>query len=145
MPTVSLNGEAVAGFTNAYTWNYTGIDVVVNKRWIGGAGESVTVALYGDSILMDTVTLTASDYWTYTWGNMDADIHWTVRELGSPAGYLSSTVRSYNANGDLVFDITNTKISTGVKPPQTGSLSILGYALMTLGAAAFMVSRRKGK
>ena len=78
-----------------------------NDNQDGKRPASVSVNLYADSVLKDTVTLNEANQWTYTWEQLDKnkageEIDYTVEEADVPAGYAADISRSGNA-----FVITN--------------------------------------
>lgn len=89
----------------------------VKKIWVGDTEEErpgeITVTLYANNNLYQTVTLKESDNWSYIWENLPAEdensvaIKYTVKE-NVPDGYQSS-VEEDKTGG---FTITNTKIET---------------------------------
>ena len=89
----------------------TGFQVV--KKWEGDTEsdrpESITVQLYQDGVAYgDSVKLTASNGWKYTWFNLPEGYTYTAEELFIPEGYYSEN------SGELiktdVWQITNIKI-----------------------------------
>lgn len=130
----ALNANSALKF-NVYTWQpnegnggteYTitntpkeipKTSVSVNKLWNGDTEaerpDAISVTLYANNNEYQTVTIKASDNWSYTWENLPAEdeksvpIEYTVKET-VPDGYISS-VKEDNAGE---FTITNTKIET---------------------------------
>ncbi|WP_260203716.1 Cna B-type domain-containing protein, partial [Lactiplantibacillus plantarum] len=98
---------------NSYTPKQT--SVTVTKTWQdhenqdGLRPDSIKVQLYANGEKQgDVVTLTQAKKWTYTWQGLAAkqngkDIKYTVKEVGTVAGY-TSTVNDKN-QGNIV--ITN--------------------------------------
>lgn len=89
----------------------TGFQVV--KKWEGDTEgdrpESITVQLYQDGVAYgDSVKLTASNGWKYTWFNLPEGYTYTAEELFIPEGYYSEN------SGELLepdtWQITNIKI-----------------------------------
>ena len=141
---VSLGQEGEAFLlTNTYIPDTSTVTRRVQKRWddTGYSSRrpaSVTVELYCDSSLYDTVTLTAANGWRYTWENLPAKDSvgrphtWTLRERAVD-GYESAVW----TQGDT-FLVRNTY--KGAKLPQTGQLwwpvpvlCASGLALLALG------------
>ena len=108
------DGEAVEGNKITFTNHYTPPEepeepttsVTVNKVWKGDEGQnrpdSITVELYGDGAIYDTVQLTKDGGWTHTWTDLAIDVIWTVKEVVVP-GYTSKVTNDGND-----FTITNT-------------------------------------
>lgn len=63
---------------------------------------SATVALYGDGVLYDTVTLEQSNNWRHSWTGLSALTVWTVAEVDVPDGYIVSVGQD---NG--LYGVTN--------------------------------------
>ena len=119
--------------------NYT-VSVSVSKVWKDGGSSNrpsyVSVQLYRNgNAYGDTVTLSESNSWRYTWSNLDDDYTWTVNEVNVPRGYTRTVTRS----GD-VWTITNTKPID--KIPQTGDNSniTLWIALACMSAAGMLIT-----
>jgi len=84
---------------------YKVIDLKVNKVWNSNREEipeEVTIELYKDTILIDTVILNEKNNWTYTWEDIEKDIY-EVKEINVPKGYTPS----YKIDG-YTFTVTNT-------------------------------------
>ena len=121
------------------TDNYT-VSVSVSKVWKDGGSSNrpsyVSVQLYRNgNAYGNTVTLSESNSWRYTWSNLDDDYTWTVNEVNVPRGYTRTVTRS----GD-VWTITNTKPID--KIPQTGDNSniTLWIALACMSAAGMLIT-----
>ena len=119
--------------------NYT-VSVSVSKVWKDGGSSNrpsyVSVQLYRNgNAYGNTVTLSESNSWRYTWSNLDDDYTWTVNEVNVPRGYTRIVTRS----GD-VWTITNTKPID--KIPQTGDNSniTLWIALACMSAAGILIT-----
>ncbi len=133
-------------------------DVTVKKVWNDGGNEaarpsSVTINLYRDSTLIDTVELTADGGWTYTWTGLEKSDGYSVSEE-SVAGYAASCSRS-----GYTFTVTNTGGGVGAsggsspKTPtlvQTGQLNWpvpllagCGLALFALGWGMAFLKRKQ--
>ena len=119
--------------------NYT-VSVSVSKVWKDGGSSNrpsyVSVQLYRNgNAYGNTVTLSESNSWRYTWSNLDDDYTWTVNEVNVPRGYTRTVTRS----GD-VWTITNTKPID--KIPQTGDNSniTLWIALACMSAAGMLIT-----
>lgn len=105
----SYNGNDIV---NTYTPDQT--QITVTKIWNdendqdGKRPESIEVQLYaGRSKQGETVTLSESNQWTYTWENLDSTnalgfrIHYTVKEVGDRGEYKTTIT------GDTNVIITN--------------------------------------
>ncbi|MGN0055997.1 MAG: Cna B-type domain-containing protein, partial [Atopobiaceae bacterium] len=93
----------------------------VVKLWKGDSSsrpESVKVQIMNGTQTYQTVTLDASNNWSYEWqGQGD----WSVRELGVPSGYSSQVSRVTSGQGadqTTVFQVTNSSTT-----PPNGSKS----------------------
>ena len=99
---------------------------------------AVTVALYENGALRESVTLTAENNWTYAWTD-DGVGEWTVVETAVPDGYTATL-----AVKDTTFTLTNTYQKTdepAPPPPQTGDTSalMLYVVLLCLSGAALVL------
>lgn len=144
--TVNLTVPADLGNEYAYRvgevdWVFTveGLenrDLTVRKVWVNGKNaqpKQVTVDLLQNGDVYDTVTLSKSNDWTYTWEGLEKDGNtWTVKETDVPKGYTPS----YSEKGERVT-ITNTHKNATVidKLIQTGQLNWPILVLGGLGAA----------
>jgi len=120
-------------FTITNTREFKYIDVSVRKIWYGADVEhpdSVKVTLYRDGEAYDTVTLYASNNWSYTWENLTDEFDWAVDEPSVPSGYNKIVRRS-----GYSFTITNTHEDN----PKTGDFTnLLGLGAMTaIGVVGF--------
>lgn len=84
------------------------VELTVTKAWKHNGGKnlptSISVALYKDGELYETVTLSAENSWTYTWDDLTDASVWSIDETDVPAGYTKEiTVDGY------AFVITNTR------------------------------------
>jgi len=98
------------------------VDVKVDKIWSGGTGDPVTVRLLANGSVYNIGTsdviegvqvLNQGNSWSYTWGNLlkydsNGRITYTVEEVNTPAGYLSSSTYADDDDGDRIYTITNT-------------------------------------
>ena len=109
--------------------------------------ESITVELYGDGVLVDTIILSQANNWRYTWTGLDNRITWTVVERSIPEEYKVTI----DQQGDTVIITNNAPSMTTPVPdlPQTGQtwwpvplLALAGMALFILG---WMMQRQGGK
>jgi sortase A len=84
------------------------VDVTVEKKWVDEGYESerpssIEVQLYQNESLYQTVLLSASNNWTYTWLKLPADATYMVTEKTALSDYRMSVVEESNR-----FTITNT-------------------------------------
>ena len=114
----------------------------VVKLWKDGKGEkrpaTVTVDILKDSVLQETVTLSADNDWTYGWTAPDDGAVWTVVEREVPADYTVVITAK-----ETVFTITNTTQPDPPDGPQTGDsftlipwlivMNVSGILLVLLG------------
>lgn len=93
---------------------YELVDITVKKVWNDGNSSSrpssVTVKLYKDSALVDTVKLNSGNSWKYTWKNLEKSDGYSVSEE-SVSGYTAT----YSKSG-YTFTVTNTGNSTSSTP-----------------------------
>lgn len=105
--------------------------------------ESITVEIFRDKTSYETVVLSESNHWSYSW-SADADgASWTVVERNIPSGY-TMTVETRGTS----FVITNTRSDTPQTPPsQTGDTMNIGLyvTLMYLSGAALVILGLTGK
>lgn len=135
-------------------------DITVTKIWKEQGiskyrPDAVTVKLYKNTQLYDTVALNKSNDWTYGWKDLEGGNEWFVCE-NEVSGYTFSVT----SDGD-VFAITNTPVnpepessepdddSQKEKLPQTGVLwwpvPVFAAAGLALTALGIVLSRRAGK
>ena len=69
----------------------------VRKVWKDGGSEDrpkeITVLLLAGGDVYDTVTLSESNNWQYTWYGLDRDVRWRVVEDETPPDYTVSVYR----------------------------------------------------
>ncbi|MGN1020501.1 MAG: Cna B-type domain-containing protein [Aristaeellaceae bacterium] len=128
------------------------IDLEVVKIWKDEDSavvrpDSITVELYGNGVLMDTVILSQANNWRYHWTGLDNRITWTVVERGIPEEYKVTI----DPQGDVVIITNDAPSMTTPVPdlPQTGQtwwpvplLALGGMALFILG---WTMRRQGGK
>lgn len=107
--------------------------LTVKKVWSDNGKNrptSVTVTLYNGDTKVDTVTLSASNNWTYTWQELDGLGDWSVKEINVPNGYKAT----YKTK-DGVTTITNTAslIQTGQLNWPIPVLAGIGALLLIVG------------
>lgn len=128
------------GYEEDGTWNYAveanpksaytqtqpdDIEYSILKLWKDAGHEtarpaSVAVKLYKNGELVENITLSADNNWSYTWTASDDGAVWTVVEENVAKGYTVTT-----ENKDNTFVITNT-YSKNPPPPVTGDTFNLG-------------------
>ena len=72
----------------------------------------ISIELLRNGVVDQTIVLSESTNWQYTWNNLSADEIWTVTESAVPEGY----VVSYHTEGSETV-ITNTEIQVPPTPP----------------------------
>lgn len=104
--------------------------------------QQITVHLLRNGRIYDTVLLSDSNNWRYTWEELDADASWTVAE-DVPTGYTVSVMQE-----GITFVITNSKPPEETpspspppppKLPQTGQLWWPVPLLAAAGMILFLV------
>ena len=139
-------------------------EIRVRKVWVDGQSadrpEQITVRLYVNDRLYDTVTLSAKNGWRYTWDvrGIAQPAVFKVTEVGVPEGYTHSVdytgtyITSCRGPGR---EITIVNRKRGVRPPrpsgklpQTGLLwwpvPLLAGAGMVLFILGWLRRRRHG-
>lgn len=100
----------------------------VTKLWKDSGKNrptEISVEIYKDGVLQETVTLNAANNWTYSWyAKSDDPGLWTVAEPNVPAGYRL-TVQENGAH----FTLINSKQSTPDNPQTGDSFSPLPWIL----------------
>lgn len=132
----------------------------VSKVWAGDDNmdvrpDSITVDIFADGELAETVTLNEDNGWTYSWTS-ENDAEWSVEERDVPAGYkvvyrsegadfeIVNTYETSSSTGggtdSKITSVPDTTSSTPEKIPQTGQLwwpvpvlSIAGLVLIAIG------------
>lgn len=123
------------------------VDIRVNKVWSDNSnaeGERpgyVTMQLYKDGeAYLSSVTLDASNGWTYTWEGLDGDHEYTVKETNVPKGYYAMTKQRGN-----VITITNTYgVKTGDESNLALWLTLAGVSLAGAAAAVIITRKKRG-
>lgn len=86
---------------------YKEIDLKVIKEWNTTRNHNlpseVTINLYKDNILLDTIELNATNDWQYIWNDIEKSDTYRVEEINIPIGYTVS----YKNEG-YVFTVINT-------------------------------------
>lgn len=104
----SDTGLSYDAFPKFYAENRSSLDknYIVKKVWVDDeAGNiarpvNVTVDLYEDGALRDTVTLSDENKWQYRWESLDATSNWTVVEREIPVNY--EVMIDYNSQQYLI-------------------------------------------
>ncbi len=149
----SLNYDAYPKFyydsANLDSKTYT-----VKKVWVGDDENkqarpvSVTVDIYKDNALYDTVILDESNNWEYKWKDLDSAAAWNAVERDIPANYkvsIENNMTQYlikNSYEKTVEEVTTTTTlqttttSGETKLPQTGQL---WWPVPVLGASGLLM------
>ncbi len=149
IPTRQADGSWQYESCSTPKWDIERIETLplqVIKTWQDGDAADrpldVTIQLYGNGELHDTVLLSKANNWRHTWEALDTAITWTVIERPVPDGY---TVSIQEAEG-LVM-VTNTRDEPVPSPtpvpgkpdiPQTGTNWLPTLLLALLGAGLFL-------
>lgn len=125
------------------------ITYTVNKLWKdeGHAHlrpQNITLELYRNGELVETVTLSGDNHWTYSWTAIDDGSVWQVMEANVPDGYTVTLEQQ-----DTYFFVTNS-YDVPTPPPQTGDISGIHIYLVIMGVAGaglvvLGLTARKGK
>ena len=128
------------------------IDLEVVKIWDDEGSAlirpaSITVELYRDGVLTDTVILSQANNWRYTWTGLDNRITWTVVERGIPEDYKVTIDQQDNT---VVITNNAPSMTTPVPDlPQTGQtwwpVPLLALGGMLLFILGWMMQRQGGK
>lgn len=147
---ISLDNH-YAGRIGEVDWVFTAEEfgdpetVTVKKVWSDNGKNrptSVTVALYNGETKVETVTLSASNNWTYTWQELDGLGDWSVKEINVPKGYKAT----YKVKGEITT-ITNTAslIQTGQLNWPIPVLADIGFMLLTVGLFLIFGKRKRDR
>lgn len=125
---------------NPKTEIYQVIDLEVVKVWNttdNNIPQSITIELYKEDILIDTITLNQDNNWSYKWERIAKSDEYKVLEINIPDGYTAS----YRQEGNK-FIVTNTKtlVQTGMNFWIIEILTISGLILIITG----IIFERKG-
>lgn len=88
----------------------------------------VTVEIFKDDSIWDTVELNKSNNWSYKWETEDTEASWSVLEKDVPQGYTVKITEKGNN-----FTIINTKEGTTPSAPKTGDTTPLWRYVMLMG------------
>lgn len=116
----------------------------VVKHWKSDSKEDrpakVTVEIYEDNELCETVELDQSNDWTYSWEDKDGKGIWTCVEKDVPDGY---TVKVTTEAGGSKIMITNTgKVQPKPVPPsktRTGDPTAMRWSLIAMGVSGLVL------
>lgn len=96
---VGVNGKYIIRYDEE-------ISIEVQKRWKGDEEADrpaqVTVELYANDELYDTVVLDKDNHWKYTWQHLDGKKVYMVKEKDVPQGYVATVEQVGN-----IFIVTN--------------------------------------
>lgn len=98
--------------------------ITVEKVWIDdeiNRPDSITVNLLRDNEIFDSIALSSSNDWSYTWYNLDDEYLWSISERDVPEEYsVSYNISQESATITNIFD---TEIIEGQVPlgPPDGS------------------------
>lgn len=121
------------------------IELKVLKLWKGDSGKtsrpkSVEVEIFRNGTSYQTVTLSESNHWTYSWSASDDGSEWKVVEKNIPTGY-AMTIEERETS----FVLTNTFIEEDpdipTPPPPTGDTSnvMLWFILMIISGSMLVI------
>lgn len=121
------------------------ITLTVKKVWDDSGKDrptSVTVQLYENGTVRDTVTLSAGNNWMYTWNDLAGDSTWDVKERNIPKGYTAY----YSRTGNTIT-VTNTVslIQTGQLVWPIPVLAGAGVLFFTLGWVMVFAKRKENE
>lgn len=114
-------------------------EYTVNKLWedsgyTSSRPSSVSVDIFKDGTLQETVILDAANNWTYRWSTTETDARWTVAEKSVAKGYTVTL----NSSGNVFSIINSYKASTGFIP-QTGDTFPLYHYLFAMCLSGFLM------
>lgn len=150
---------------NGVTYPQETYEVSVVKLWKDNNNrdntrpESIEVGLYGNEELIETVTLSDINNWSYIWSDLSKDIVWDVKEMVIPDNYRMSVENNQNQ-----FTITNQLVihresithgaietvkgdKTSIKSVATGDTTVLGFyiALFALSGLCILIYVKRCK
>lgn len=110
------------------------ITYTVNKLWKDEGyshlrPQSISLELYCNGALVETVTISAENDWSYSWSAPDDGSVWQVVEADVPDGYTVTMEQK-----DTVFIVTN-GYDDPDDPPKTGDITDLRLPMILMGAA----------
>ena len=112
----------------------------VLKLWRGDEGKrpvSITVDIYRNGTLHETITLSEANNWSYRWSAEDDGAKWQVVEKDVPEGYTMTVEQR-----DTSFTLTNILHERpNIPPPDTGDRSnVLLYAVIFCVSGILLVA-----
>ena len=118
------------------------MEMKVLKLWKGDEGRvdrplSVQVEIFRNGASYETITLSESNNWVYTWSAPDDGAAWNVVERNVPAGYTATVTQR-----DTAFVLTNTRGSDapGNPPPATGDTgNVMLYVVLMFVSGGMMI------
>lgn len=169
LPKTDENGNILFEITtspkNGVTYPQETYEVSVVKLWKDNNNrdntrpESIEVGLYGNEELIETVTLSDINNWSYIWSDLSKDIVWDVKEMVIPDNYRMSVENNQNQ-----FTITNQLVihresithgaietvkgdKTSIKSVATGDTTVLGFyiALFALSGLCILIYVKRCK
>lgn len=104
-------------------------EFTVTKLWKDSGNSaarpaSVTVEIYKDGELYDTVILSTANNWTSTWKDTDSAAKWSVVETDVPQGYTVSVTVQQNS-----FHITNSRPPIPSNPKTGDSFPLIPWVM----------------
>ena len=118
------------------------IEFKLLKLWNGDNGNSdrpatVEVEIFRNGVSYQTVTLSADNYWTYTWSAEDDGSVWKVSELNIPTGY---TMTIEERESSFVLTNTLTQEVPDVPPPPTGdTVNIMLWVILMIISGSMLI------
>lgn len=87
-------------------------DIVVLKTWrndheLGVRPDEITIKLYADGSLYDSVLLSEANSWSYMWTGLDGKSEWAILEEDVPEGYLVEITYDKDSN-TTIYHVQNT-------------------------------------
>lgn len=118
------------------------IEFKVLKLWKGDGSrpQSIEVEIYRNGTSYETVTLSESNHWSYSWLAKDDGASWIVVERNVPAGYAMTVEQRGTA-----FVLTNTLIpetpdDPSIDPPKTGdTTNVLLYTVLLYVSGTILI------
>lgn len=118
------------------------IELKVLKLWKGDEDRvdrplRIQVEIFRNGASYETITLSESNNWAYTWSAPDDGAAWNVVERNVPTGYTVTVTHR-----DTAFVLTNTRGSDtpGNPPPATGdTANILLYAVLMFVSGSMLI------
>lgn len=91
-------------------------DIIVLKTWrndqnLGVRPDDITIKLYENSVLYDTITLNEGNSWSYYWHELDGNSAWGILEEDIPDAYEVEITYDRDSN-TTIFHVQNTYNNT---------------------------------